>query len=63
MTAKYRADEERKKEEGRLKEERATARAANRAVKDAAAAARASQGTVGGRGRGGEGEEGAVAVV
>ena len=48
VMVKYRADEERKKVEKRLKEERATARAA----KNAAAAARASQRMAGGRGRG-----------
>ena len=52
VMAKYPADEERKKEGKRLKEERATARAANRAAMDAAAAARALQVTAGGRGAG-----------
>ena len=59
VMANYRADEERKKVEEQLKKERATARAANRAAKDAAAAARASQGLAWrrgrGRGRGGSG--------
>ena len=57
VMAKYRADEERKKEE------RATARAANRAANNAVAAARASQGTAGGRGRGrGHGGPGVAAA-
>ena len=52
VMVKCRADEERKKEEERLKEEHATARAAKQMAKDAAAAARVSQGTAGGRERG-----------
>ena len=52
VMAKYRADEERKKVEERIRKERATARAVNRAVKNTAAAARASQRMAGGRGRG-----------
>ena len=42
MMAKYRADEDRKKVEERLKKERATARAVNQVAKNAVAAASAS---------------------
>ena len=48
---KYRADEERKKTEERLKEDHVTARAQNRAAMDPAAAGRPSQGTTEGQER------------
>ena len=62
VMVKYRVDDKRKKEEEQDKTDRGTARAANLAAKNAAAAARASQGTARewrrGRDRGGSGVSG-----